>query len=103
MNHLVRYVADADLRLGYTGLSKLVSLKNLGPGDFVAFVNSRQDKIKLCAKNDTLAYLRLPPGKKIDPRVIKFLPGTFNGTEINYDAAMEKVLRSKFPKWFEKQ
>ncbi len=100
-NTLVRHVAGADLRLGYTGLSKKVPLSKLGKGEFVAFVNNRLDKVKLCTCNDLVCYLRLPPGQKIDPNVITHLPEFFDGKSINYDAAVEKSLRKSFPKWFE--
>lgn len=102
MNRLVKYVPDADLRLGYDGLNKQVPLKNLGRGEFVAFVNRRQNKVKLCAGGDMVAYLRLEPGRKIDPRVIKLLPDFFDGGEIMYGKAVEKLLQTQFPKWFEK-
>lgn len=102
MNRLVRYVPDADLRRGYTGLSLQVPLSKLDKGEFVAFVNVRRDKIKLCTCNDLVAYLRLPPGEKIDPSVIQHLPEYFDGKSINYDGAVEKALRKSFPKWFEK-
>lgn len=103
MNRLVRYVPDSDLRLGYDGLNKKVSMKNLRHGEFVAFVNSARNRIKLCTKGDLIAYLRMPRGQKIDPRVIKHLPEHFNGSEIEYDKAMEKVMRESFPKWFERK
>jgi hypothetical protein len=103
MNKLVRYVPDADLRQGYTGLNKKVPMSKLKQGEFVAFVNRARNKIKLCTQNDLVAYLRMPRGTKIDPRVIQYLPTAFNGTEIDYDKAMEASLRKSFPKWFKAQ
>lgn len=103
MNKLVRYVPDADLRVGYDGLQKIVKLQNLGKGEFVAFVNRRRDKIKLATGNDTLAYHRLPQGQRVDPKVIAILPEYFDGATLNYDAAVEKSLRKSFPTWFDKQ
>jgi len=47
-----------------------------------------------------VAYLRLSPRQKMDPRVINLLPEYFNGAEIQYDKAVERVLRKSFPKWF---
>lgn len=102
-NKLVRYVPDADLRVGYDGLQRIVRLQNLGKGEFVAFVNRKRDKIKLATGNDMIAYHRLPQGHKVDPRVIALLPEYFDGGQINYDAAVEKVLRKSFPTWFERQ
>lgn len=103
MNRLVRYVPDADLRQGYDGMNKKVPLMNLGKGEFVAFVNRKRDKVKLCTGQDMVAYLRLPTGQRIDPRVIKYLPEFFNGQHLDYDKAVEKTLRKSFPKFFEKR
>lgn len=103
MNKLVRYVGNADLRMGYDGLNEVVDLKNLGKGEFVAFVNTRKDRVKLCTNGDMIAYHRLPQGQRIDPRVIKFLPKYFSGSAIDYDGAVEASLRESFPKWFERK
>jgi len=100
VNKLVRYVADADLRRGYDGLNKQVPLAELKQGEFVAFVNRKLDKVKLCTGKDMIAYLRLPQGQRIDPRVIQYLPEFFNGSNIEYGKAVEKSLRKSFPKWF---
>lgn len=105
MNKLVRYFPDADLRQGYDGLYKAakkegVNMLELPKGHFVAFVNRHKNKVKLCAQNDVLAYLRSK--SKIDPRVIRHLPEYFDGGTIDYDKAVEKMLRTSFPKWFTK-
>jgi hypothetical protein len=103
MNKLIRYVPSADLRKGYDGLSAEVNLRNLKKGEFVAFVNSKLDKVKLCTCNDLVAYLRLPKGQRINPDVIQHLPEAFDGSSINYGKAVEKSLRKSFPKWFDKE
>lgn len=102
MNKLIKYVPDTDLRMGYDGLNKKVPLQSLSKGEFVAFVNRKKDKLKLCTGGDVTAYLRLKNGQRIDPRVIQYLPEYFNGETIEYGAAVEKVLRKSFPKWFVK-
>lgn len=103
MNKLTKYIPDADLRMGYDGLNRVTPLTNLGKGEFVAFVNRARDKVKLCTCNDMVAYLRLPSGQRIDPRVIQYLPEFFNGSTIEYGKAVAKVLRKNFPKWFEEK
>jgi hypothetical protein len=100
MNKLVRYVPDQDMRKGYSSLNDLVPLLNLGAGEFVAFVNRKQDKIKLATGNDVLLYHRMPQGKRLDPRVIQNLPRYLSGGKINYDAALRDALQKAFPKWF---
>jgi hypothetical protein len=108
MNKLVHYFPNADLRAGYDGLSKAaakdgVKLSELSSGAFVCFVNRKRDKLKLCTHSDMVAYLRLKTGERIDPKVIQHLPEFFNGGVIEYNRAMQKVLKQQFPKWFEKQ
>lgn len=102
MNRLVKYVPDTDMRMGYDGLNKKTPLLNLGKGEFVAFVNRQQNKIKLATGNDMVAYFRLPKGR-INPEVIQYLPEYFSGGKINYDAAVKRSLMKSFPKWFEKE
>lgn len=101
MMSLVKYVPDTDLRMGWDGLSKKVPLGNLKRGEFVAFVNREQNKLKLATAGDMIAYLRLPRAQKIDPRVIQYLPVCFDGKKIDYDQAVERALRKSFPAWFE--
>lgn len=101
MNRLVRVVNDTNMGLGYDGLNKLVKLGNLGKGEFVCFINKKKNKVKLATCQDMVAYHRLPAGQQIDPRVIQHLPEFFDGGQIQYDKAVEKVLRGTFPKWFE--
>jgi len=101
-SRLVRYVPDVDMRKGYDGLNKIAPLGKLGAGEFIAFVNRKQTKVKLATGYDVVAYLRLPQGEKLDPRTIALLPNFFNGSKIEYDKALQAVLRKNFPKWFDK-
>lgn len=106
MSRLSHYFPDADLRAGYDGLEVMAnkagfSLRNLPTGSFCAFVNRKKDKLKLATNADLVAYLRLSNGERIDPRVIQHLPEHFNGSKIEYNRALEKVLRKQFPKWFD--
>lgn len=107
MNKILRYFPDSDLRGQHLSLSIQASraglnVNSLGAGDFLVFVNRKRDKVKLFASGNVVAYLKMPDGKKLDPRVIQYLPRHFNGSKINYDAAMTDVLKKQFPKWFTK-
>lgn len=101
MNRLVKYIPNTDLRLGYDGLNALSSLQHLGKGEFVAFVNKAQTRVKLCTQNDVVAYYRHAHGK-LNPRLIQTLPEYFNGTAINYNPATLRALRTNFPQFFKK-
>jgi len=107
MNKLIRYFHSVDLRNSHNGLSFIakkhgIDTRKLGQGEFIAFTNRAQTKIKLYAGGDVIAYLRVSKGR-IDPRVIQNLPKHFNGGSINYDLAIEDTLKKQFPAWFEKQ
>ncbi len=108
MSRVVRYFADADMRAGYDGLTRIakkedVDIPNLGQGEFVVFVNRQRNKMKLCTQNDIVAYMRMGRGQKIDPRVIQYLPRYFDGKSFDYDAAMRRVLQKYFPTFFDRR
>jgi hypothetical protein len=105
MNTLVRYYPDTDMRNGHDGLAEMarksgIKIDNLGAGEFLAFVNRARNKLKLYNGQELVAYLRLKDNRKIDPRVIQNLPRYFDGTKINYDAAMRDSLMKYFPNYF---
>ena len=104
MSGIIQCFLNVDMRNGHDGLTKLskengVITQKIEPGNFVVFVNSRRDKLKLFAANQVIAYLRMPAGRKIEMRVIKELPRVFNGKKIDYDQALslalDKALREK--------
>lgn len=108
MSKVVGYFADADMRQGYDGLRLVakkqhIDLDNLPKGHFVAFTNRAMNKIKICTQNDLVTYLRMPRGRKIDPRVIQHIPEYFDGQEFSYDRAIRAVIREKFPRFFSRE
>ena len=107
MNKILQYFPDQDLRAGHLGLSVVankakIDTNSLGQGEFLVFVNRRRDKLKMYTGGNVVAYLKMPQGHRLDPRVIQHLPRHFNGAKINYDGAMRDVLKREFPKWFVK-
>jgi hypothetical protein len=109
MNKLVGFVNNTDLRNGHEGLTEVakkqlgISTSDLGKGEMIAFMNSSGTKVKVFAGPDVVAYLKARPGRKIDPRVIQMIPEHFSGGKIEYDKAMTQVMKTSFPKWFEKK
>lgn len=104
MNSLVRFFAATDLRNGHDGLRALASrnkvdVKNLGQGEFVAFMNRKQTAVKMYTGGNIIAHVRLDKGR-IDNRTIAHMPKYFNGTEINYNNAVKAMIKKEFPKWF---
>lgn len=95
---VVRCFLDVDLRLGHLGLAlvsskKGVRIETLSQGEFVMFLNRDQNKLKLYAANNVIAYLRLPRGH-IDLRTIQMIPSSFHGGKIDYPYAVRKMLDS---------
>lgn len=102
-NNIMRVFLNADLRAGHDGLSKLakdngVRTDQLEPGNYVIFINSKRNKLKMYAANQVIAYLRLKDNRSLDLRTIKHLPRVFNGKTINYDLALSTVLEAEMAK-----
>lgn len=97
MAKLLQVFLNADLRCSHDGLTSLakkekVDVSQLTPGEYVIFINSGKNRIKLFAANNVLAYLRLPQGK-IDMRTISLIPRAFEASrKINYDEKLREVL-----------
>lgn len=100
---IVRYFPETHLGNGHQGLMKLadkvgINCKNLNKGEYVVFVNRDQTAVKLFAPGNVVAHLKMPGSQRLDPRIISLIPRFFNGSRINYDSALEEVLRKEFKK-----
>lgn len=99
---VINFFTNVDFRLGHDGLAKLskqnaVDVAKLNNGQYIVFVNSAKDRVKVFAANNVIAYLKLPHGRKVDSRVIQEIPSAFQGNgTLDYDkalkAAVEKAL-----------
>ncbi len=99
---IVRVFFDVHLGNGHDGLATLakkndVDVKNLDPGEFCIFINTRRDALKMYAAGFTIAHLRLPNGR-LDLRMISMIPKFFNGSEIEYTKAMQELLTKELAK-----
>ncbi len=43
-----------------------------------------------------IAHLKMPAGQRINPKTIAEIPRFFNGSKINYDAALREVMHKEF-------
>lgn len=76
-----------------------INLKSLGQGEYVVFTNRAQNSIKMFAGSANLiAYFKLPSGK-LDLRTIASIPEYFNGTEIEYQAALKRTIEKDMGVW----
>jgi hypothetical protein len=94
---LVRFFPETNLGNGHDGLAKIakkhdVDVFNLGYGEYVVFLNRKRTAIKMYAPNSIVVHQRLPQGAQVDLRVIERLPLHFNGTKINYSAALRETV-----------
>jgi hypothetical protein len=88
------------MRNGHDGLAELakkenIDVKKISRGEFVVFVNSAKDRVKVYAASNVIAYMKSSKGQKIDLRVIREIPRAFNGGGISYDETIEKMLSLK--------
>lgn len=100
---IVRYFSNIDLRNGHDGLASIakkagIFVSELETGEFALFVNRKQTALKMYTQGLLIAHLRLPNGRRINPKTIAMLPNFFNGSEIRYNKALEAVLQKEFPK-----
>jgi hypothetical protein len=96
-SEIVQCFLNADMRNGHDGLAQLakkheLNVLKLEPGQYIVFVNSARDRVKVYAASNVIAYLKLARGK-IDMNTIQEIPKAFRGTgRIDYDAALKEAL-----------
>lgn len=100
-NRVVRYFPNTHLGNGHEGLAKIaqkngIKVNDLPWGEFLIFMNSKHTMLKMYSQGGLVCHLKMPGGTKIDPRTIALIPKFFNGKEIHYSAALEKVINKDF-------
>lgn len=99
----LRMFFNLNMRNSHDGLIAIAAKENvktdeLDRGEYIVFINRKQDKLKLYATADVIAYLRMKPGNKINMGIIKYLPTVFNGRKIDYDKALELAVNESLNK-----
>lgn len=100
-NRIVRYFPDTHLGNSHQGLADIASkhkirVNALEIGEFVVFVNKKQNALKMFASGNVIAYLKTPDGRRLHPKAIGMIPNFFNGREIKYDAVLTEVINKEF-------
>lgn len=101
MSKIVRCFFDTHMGLAHDGLREVakrqgLNLDALTEGEFVVFINTSKDRLKVFATRNTFAYWRAQKGVKLDLRVIREIPRIFTGSAIGeYDKALEAALVHK--------
>lgn len=93
---IVQVFLNVDMRNMHNGLGKIakesgIDVNQLDPGQYVVFINSQKNKVKIFASNDVVAYHRTKSGK-IQMETIREIPRSFRGGAFDYDSALRVVL-----------
>lgn len=104
-NKLIRVFSDTHLGNSHSGLAMIAKLKNidiakLSLGEYVVFVNRKQNAVKMFAPGNIIAHMKLPDSMKIDMRIIALLPKYFNGGQIRYSDALKEHIKKELPNLF---
>ena len=100
---IIRFFPNTDMRNGHPGLRQIalkqqIDVSKLSAGEYVLFMNSRRTAVKMFVPGNVIAHLKMPNDSRIDPRVIAHIPRFFNGKKIDYDQALEEMLRVELGK-----
>ena len=100
---IASFLGNVDMRCGHLGLALIskrrgIDVKKLTPGNYVVFLNSSKNRIKVYAANNVVAYYVCESGT-IDQRAIEMIPKAFNGSgNLDYDAALKAALEKYLAK-----
>ncbi len=95
---------NADLRCGHDGLASLAKKHDLNvtkliPGQYVVFINSARNRLKVYAASNVIAYLKLATGGRIDLNTVREIPRVFNGSgKIDYEEALRIAVNKSLAK-----
>ncbi len=97
---IIRYFPGADLRCQHAGLAKMakargINVHKLKPGEYVIFTNNAKDKLKMFTTGNTVAYLKMPDGQRLNLNVIAKIPKFFTGGVINYTGANKEQIQKE--------
>jgi hypothetical protein len=94
MNKIIRVYFNTDLRNGIDGLNDM-NKEKVGPGEFVVFINSKLNKMKVLVAKNAYLNFRSPEGGRIHLSMIRYIPKYFNGSQINFDGALKESLNKE--------
>jgi hypothetical protein len=99
-------IQGVHMGLGHDGLQTLLKknlqldLRKLEDGELVMCINKLGDKMKIIGgRGRVLGYLKLPNKERIAFDALQYIPQTFGGDGLNYDAACKKMLERRFAEY----
>lgn len=104
MNKVLHVIPQTSMVNGHAGLlevvkqSKLkVNPEELKPGEFIIFINTPFNAVKLLAANNVLIYYKHPKGHMLNYEALRLVPTFFDGQQLNYPAALKSIIKKKYP------
>lgn len=100
-NRVIRFFSEVNMRNGHKGLAELakeegIDINKLKQGEFIMFMNTKQNALKMFAQGNVIAHLKMPGTQRINAKVITLLPRFFNGSKIEYNRALKEVIEREF-------
>ena len=97
---VIRFFPETFMGNGHAGLAAIakkhnVDVSNLKWGEYVIFMNTNQNALKLYSQGGLIAHLKMPGSAKIDLETISLIPRFFNGGHISYESALKEVIQKK--------
>lgn len=92
---IVRVFLNVDMRNGHDGLASVardydISVDTLSAGEYLVFINSRRNKMKVYAVNNVVAYMKTDKSV-IDLNAVRYVPEAFTAEgELNYSKALAR-------------
>lgn len=95
---VIQCFLNTDLRNGHDGLSVIakgsgINVTALQPGQYVVFINTAKNKLKIYTANNVVAFFRATSGQPIDLNTIRLIPLAFRSNgHLDYDRALKQVI-----------
>lgn len=103
MNQVVHIFREVNMSCQHDGLAEVarsgkVSLRGLGAGEHVLFLNRACTAVKLFSAGNLVSYKKAEKGHRLNLEMIQHIPTCFGADGMNWDKAEEKALNSALAK-----
>lgn len=94
---IVQLFTNVSMRYAHNGLADIakevgIDVETLQPGQYVVFLNTAQDRVKVYSSRGVLAYYRSETGR-IQPQAIANIPEAFLGpSHLEWDVGLRRAL-----------
>jgi hypothetical protein len=96
---IARVFFNVDMRMSFQGLTQVlkdakIDAGKLSKGDLLVFLNHSLTAFKVLAGNSYLVYFNNQK-RRVPLEALQYLPEFFGGSEMSFQKAVEKSIRSK--------